>query len=229
MKNLKVTGKDSEWSPKYFGIIVGLFCGLYVISNALNTKIIDFWGVILPAGILTFPLCCIITDLLTEVYGFNRTRQAIWTVLCVTILYAVFMTLALHLPPAGFWQNQAAYEALFTTSFRIAAAGCAAWLVGEFINSYVMSKLKIFQKAKHMGLRFIGSTAIAQFFDTFIYATIAFAGTMPWPVFFTMCLWAWAAKVAYETIALPVSLPVTQWVKRLEGVEHYDKQKISVI
>jgi len=160
---LKTTTHDSEWQPKYFASITGIFCGLYIITSVLVPKMIVIFGLILPAGIITFPLCCIITDLLTEIYGFNRTRQAIWAALTCTILYAIFSQIAIILPSANFWeQNQSGFEAYFSTSWRIAAAGCLAWVVGEFTNSYIMSRLKIFQNAKHMSFRFIGSTIVGQ-------------------------------------------------------------------
>ncbi len=184
---------------------------------------------ILPAGIITFPICCVITDLLTEVYGFNRTRQAIWTAVASTILFAVFTQAAILLTPADFWPNQAAFEAIFDLSWRLAAAGCLAWVAGEFANSYVMSRMKILQNARHMAGRFIGSTVIGQFFDTAVFMTVAFAGTMPWKNFFMMLGAAWAFKIAYEVIALPLSVPITKWVKKLEGVEHFDKQELHIV
>lgn len=227
--NLKITSRDSEWNPKYFGVITGLFCGLYMITAAINVKMIDVYGFILPGGILTFPLCCIITDLLTEVYGFNRTRQAIWTVLACTVLFAVFTQWNIVLKPADFWPHQTALASLFDTTWRLAAAGCLAWLAGEFVNSYVMSRLKIFQNARHMAVRFIGSTAIGQFFDTIVFMTVAFAGTMPWDAFPMIVLTVWGAKVLYEIVALPLSIPVTRWIKRKEGVEHFDRQALHIV
>lgn len=226
---LRTTTHDSEWSPQFFAVIVGVFCSLYMISTALNAKLITIFGVTLPGGILVFPLCCIITDLLTEVYGFNRTRQAIWTVLACTVLFALFNQLAIMLPYPPFWENQQAFETIFATSWRIALAGCLAWVAGEFANTYIMSKMKIVQNAKHMPLRFIASTAVGQFFDSAVFVTIAFLGTMPFESFITMAFSVWLAKIAYETLMLPASIPVTNWVKKLEGVEHFDRQKISLV
>lgn len=227
--HLRITNHDYEWSPKYFAVIVGIFCSLYAITNAINFKMIDVYGLILPAGIITFPLCCIITDILTEVYGFNRTRQAIWTVLAVTILFAVLSSIAVHLPPAGFWPHQEAYALVFSLNWRFAIAGCCAWLVGEFVNSFIMSRMKIFQNARWMGARFIGSTVVGQFFDTIVFMTIAFVGTMGVGAFVWLLLSAWMVKVAYEIVALPVSMPSAWAIKRLEGIEHFDRQKISVV
>ncbi|MBI1327266.1 MAG: queuosine precursor transporter [Alphaproteobacteria bacterium] len=226
---LKITTHDEEWSPKYFAVIVGIFCSLYMICTALNAKLISIFGVTLPGGILTFPLCCIITDLLTEVYGFNRTRQAIWTVLAGTILFAVFNEIAIALPYPSFWQNQAAFETIFSTTWRLALAGCLAWVAGEFANTYIMSKMKIVQNARNMPVRFIASTAAGQFFDSAVFIGVAFLGTMPLQNLVIMGFSVWITKILYETLFLPLSIPVTKWVKNLEGVEHFDRQKISLV
>lgn len=228
-KELRVANHDYEWHPKYYGVIVGLFCGMYVITNAIAGKMVDIHGLIFTAGNLTFPICAILTDMLTEIYGFNRTRQAIWTTLVCTILFATITQLAITLPPASFWPNQDSFAAIFATAPRIAFAGCVAWLVGEFLNSYVMSKMKIFQNAKHISFRFIGSTVVAQLADTLVFALIAFFGTMPIGAFVNMVIIAWVFKVSYEIVVLPLSVPITNKMKRMEGIEHFDRQKISLI
>ena len=226
---LRVTSHDYEWHPKHYGVITGLFCGLYMITMTLTPKLIVLYGFIFPAGIITFPLCCIITDLLTEVYGFNRTRKAVWTVLVCVILFGAFTQLAILLPPADFWPHQEGFKGIFSTSLRLSAAGCLAWVVGELSNSFVLAKMKILQKAKNMPARFIGSTVVGQCLDTLAFCLIAFSGTMPWKDFAILVLSAWGFKVLYEIVALPLSIPVTKWVKQLEGIEHFDRQKVSVI
>jgi uncharacterized integral membrane protein (TIGR00697 family) len=226
---LKTTSHDSEWQPKYFAVVTGLFCGLYMISMATITKMIDVYGMITPAGIIVFPLCAILTDILTEVYGFNRTRQAIWTALACTICFAVFTQIAIMLPAADFWPHQDGFAAIFGTSFRLAVAGCCAWVVGEMVNSYVVSKMKILQNAKHMSVRFIVSTIIGQFLDTTVFFIVAFAGAISLRHFVVAILSTWALKVAYEVCALPISVPVTKRVKKWEGVEHYDRQELHIV
>ena len=226
---MRITNHDYEWHPKYFAVISGLFCAMYMITMAINTKIVDIYGMILPAGIIVFPICCVLTDIMTEIYGFNRTRHAVWTTLVCIVLFAIITQIAIALKPADFWQNQSAFEAIFSTSWRLAAAGCFAWLAGEFSNSFVMSKMKVLQEARMMPARFVASTIVGQFFDTAVLMVVAFAGTMPWSAFCTMLITGWLFKVVYEIIALPVSIPVAAWVKRLEGVEHFDKQKLSII
>lgn len=226
---LKITEHDYEWSPKYFAVITGLFCGLYMASVATSVKLVDFYGLIVPAGIIIFPLCCILTDILTEVYGFNRARQALWTTLACTVAFTIVTGLAAQLPAAAFWDGQEAFAKTFSTTWRIALAGCVAWVGGEFVNSFVVSKMKIMQNAKAMPVRFIASTMVGQFIDTLLFITIAFYGILDMSAFLTMLVTAWALKVGYEIVALPLSVPITNWVKRLEGIEHFDRQKISVV
>jgi uncharacterized integral membrane protein (TIGR00697 family) len=227
---LKITSHDTEWQPKYFAVITGLFCGLYMISGVTTPKMISLpFGMATSAALIVFPLCTIITDILTEVYGFNRARQAIWTVLVCTILFAVFTQIAIALPPAGFWPHQDSYQNIFATSYRISAAGCLAWVVGEFTNSFVVSKMKILQNAALMPVRFIASTVVGQFLDTIVFFVVAFAGIMAWRDLGVAMLSAWLIKVAYEVVALPLSVPITRLVKRWEGVEHFDRQKLEIV
>ncbi len=226
---LKITSHDSEWQPKYFAVITGLFCGLYMITMAIMPKMIDLYGLIMPAGTIVFPLCAILTDILTEIYGFNRARQAVWTALICTILFALFAQLAIVLPTAAFWPHQDAFEILMAQSPRFAVAGCIAWVVGELSNSFVLSRLKILQDAKWMPMRFTVSTAVGQLLDSAVFAGVAFTGTMPPSKVVAIVLSIWAFKVAYEIIALPISIPITKWVKSREGVEHFDQQKLKII
>lgn len=229
MSELRVTNTDAEWSPKHYGPIVGVFCAMYMINQAIVMKMITIGGITITAGIFTFPLCAIITDLLTEVYGFNRARRALWTVVVCTFLYAIFTQLAIALPPASFWPHQEAFTTIFALGPRIAVAGAAAWIVGELTNSYVMSKLKIMQNANHPPIRFIGSTVVGQFFDSLVFFGLAFVGTMPLPQLGLLIFTAWMFKIGYEIIALPLSVPAAKWLKKLEGVEHFDRQKISAV
>lgn len=123
---LTVTHRDDDWNPKYYGVAVGLFCGLYMITMAIVPKLFSLHGFIFSVGIITFPLCCILTDLMTEVYGFNRTRKAIWTVLCCNVLFACFTYIATLIPAADIWPHDDAFKTVFEGSFRVALAGNCA-------------------------------------------------------------------------------------------------------
>jgi uncharacterized integral membrane protein (TIGR00697 family) len=228
--NLKTTHQDGEWNPKYYGVAVGLFCGLYMITMAIVPKLFSLEGFIFSVGIITFPLCCILTDLMTEVYGFNRARRAIWTVLCCNILFAVFTYGATLIPAAAIWPHEDAFDTIFSVSPRLALAGNCAWLAGEFVNSFIVSKMKVQHQARHMGIRFIASTVVGQFLDTLVFYAIAFIGIIPLKELAILVLSGWAFKIIYEIIALPLSVPAANWLKRREGIEHFDdRETLSVI
>lgn len=229
MSELRVTNNDAEWSPKHYAPLVGLFCALYMTTQALASKIADFHGLYVSVAIIIFPLCAIITDLLTEVYGFNRARKALWTVLGCTALQALFTVAAVNIPAAPFWDNQEAYASVFALAPRIALAGGLAWIVGELVNSFIMSKMKLLQNAHGTALRFIGSTVVGQLLDTIVFLGVGFWGVFTPEQLFSMLLVQWGAKVLYEVVALPLTVPLSKWLKRLEGVEHFDRQKISAI
>jgi uncharacterized integral membrane protein (TIGR00697 family) len=223
--SLKTTHHDSDWQPKHYAVLVGLFSGLYVTAAAIGSKVVDLWGLQFPAGLLVFPICCIITDLLSEIYGFNRARKAIYTVLATTILFAVFTQIAIIMPYPIEWENQGAFATIFANTPRIVLAGCLAWVAGELLNSFVISRLKISQKAKHVSVRFIASTAVGQSADSIVFCFVAFIGVMPFDMIIKLIITATLFKIIYEVIALPVSISITNWLKQLEGVEHFDDKQ----
>jgi uncharacterized integral membrane protein (TIGR00697 family) len=226
---MRITTEENEWTPKYLVFFSAVFCGLYMVTIALNTKMIDLFGWYVPAGLLTFPICAIITDILTEVYGFNRARRAIYATLLCAILFALLSNAVIYLPPAPFYEHQQAFQSIFGQTPRIALAGCAAWVVGEIANSVVLAKMKVQQNAKQMSLRFVASTAVGQLLDSTVFCLIAFVGVMPLTAIFWLILGAVAFKVAYEITALPLTLPLTRHIKKLEGVEHFDRGKLELI
>lgn len=226
---LYITHTDTEWQPQYFAIIVGLFCSLYMITLAINTKIITFHGLTMPAGMIVFPLCIVLTDVLTEIYGFNRTRQAIWTAVGSAMLFAMFTRIAIELSPADFWEHQQDFRNVFDLSWRLCVAGAAAWLVGEFSSSYILSRMKLAQNGEYMPARFVVSTMVGQFFDSATFMLVAFIGLMAWHKLAWMTVTTWCVKLVYEIVFLPVSIFITHRIKRLEGVDHFDKQHLRII
>ncbi len=226
---LKVTGRDGEWQPRYLDVIAGVFVMTYLLANVLSPKICQVGWFTFSAGLLTFPLCCIFGDVLTEIYGFNRTRRIIWLGLFCNLFLAGMVSLAVWLPPADSWMGQGAFAQTFAQVPRIVLASVAAYIVSEFINSYVMSKMKLWSGAKGFGWRAIASTVIAQLADTAIFLLIGFFGVIPGRTLLAMILGMWLAKVAYELVFLPVTTLFVRWLKRLEGVEHFDRQKLELL
>lgn len=203
--------------------IAGLFSVVLVLSNTLDTKIFELWGLQLPAGIILFPLSYVFGDILTEVYGFRESRKVIWTGFACLLVAVLSYEIAIALPPAGFWKNQESFAAILGHVPRLALASLCAYLVGEFCNSIVLAKLKVFASGKQMWARFVASTVVGQFFDTGIFILIAFVGVLPNAALPSIFISAWLFKVLWEIIALPVSLPLAAWLKKAEAVDVYDR------
>lgn len=217
---------------KLLPFITGLFVTVLLISNILDVKIFKLWdsGFLgldsfnLPAGVLIFPLGYVFGDMLTEVYGYNTSRKVIWTGFISLFLFIVFSSLSIYLPPAEGWEMQEAYAMILGHIPRIVLGSIAAYFFGEFTNSYVLAKMKVISKGKGMAARFIVSTIFGQLVDTFIFAIIAFAGIMPTDVLISVIITGWLFKVIWELLALPISIPLVKWLKKVENEDHFDKK-----
>ncbi len=202
--------------------ITGLFTATLLIANTLSAKIFDFHGIVLDAGTIVFPLAYIFGDMLTEVYGYKTSRKVIWTGFASLILMLGCYEVARILPPADFWHGQAGFEQIFGAIPRIVLGSIIAYFCGEFVNSYIVAKMKIRQQGKHMGLRFIASTIFGQLIDTFVFMIIAFAGTMAFDELLSIFFSCWLIKTGWEIIALPFTLWLVRKIKHLESVDVYD-------
>lgn len=209
---------------KYFSFITGIFCACLVISNILDTKLFSIGSSVFPAGIILFPIVYVFGDVFTEVYGYNQSRKAIWAGFFSLIILIVSLIIAKHLPPATFWKNQEAFEATLTKVPRIAIASIVAYFSGEFVNSFVISKLKLKQKGEMMALRFVASTVVGQAVDTCVFILIAFTGVIGISDSFILFLSAWTFKVVWEVIALPLSLTIVRRLKKIENEDYFDEQ-----
>lgn len=209
---------------KFLLPVVSVFTATLLISNTLDTKIFNFFGLDLPAGIILFPLAYLAGDILTEVYGFATARKIIWGGFASLVIMVATYEIALWLPPAGFWQGQAALEATLSQVPRIVCASIIAYLCGEFTNSYTVAKMKVLTNGRRMGLRFVMSTVFGQFVDTTVFVLIAFLGTFPAGSLLMITLSAWLVKVAWELIALPFTIPFVKWMKIIEGEDYYDRE-----
>jgi queuosine precursor transporter len=210
-------------SYKYLSVITGLFTAALLISNTLDTKIFMLGSLALPAGIILFPLVYLFGDILTEVYGYAATRKVIWTGFASLLLMVIFYEIGRGLPPAPFWPNQQAFDQVLGHVPRIVAASVAAYFVGEFCNSYVLAKIKVKMKGRAMPLRFILSTVVGQAVDTTVFVIIAFAGVFELDQLISLIISGWAVKVAWEIIALPITIPIVKWLKRTENEDYFDK------
>ena len=204
----------------FAGILFAIFL---LISNILATKIIIVGPWAAPAGVLIFPIAYVINDVIVEVWGYQKARLIIWSGFAVNLLAALFFTLAIVVPAAPFWQNQEAFSTVLGSTPRIIAASLLAYLVGSFLNAFVMSKVKVLMKGKDFSVRAILSTLVGETADSLIFITIAFAGNLSFTVLVGMILTQACIKTVYEIVILPFTIVVVKWVKRVEGIDSFDE------
>ncbi len=216
-------GRQSGGHSTWFLVVVALFIATLIASNIVAVKLIDVSGLILTAAIVIFPLSYIIGDVLTEVYGYRQARRVIWLGFLANLVVVVAIVIAGALPAAGFWKDQLAFDLILGQTPRILAASFAAFLVGEFTNSFVLAKLKIATEGRHLWLRTIGSTLIGQGLDSAIFVAIAFAGILPVDVLVGTMITQWLVKSGYEAAATPLTYLAVGFLKRKDGVDAYDR------
>jgi len=199
-----------------------LFATCLLISNILATKILMIGPWAAPAGVLIFPIAYILNDVITEVWGFGKARLIIWTGFAVNILAVLFFTAGIVIPGAPFWQNQEAFATILGNTPRIVVASLSAYLIGSFLNAFVMSRMKVATKGKGFSGRAIVSTLVGESADSLIFISIAFAGVFPIGVLITMIFTQTMLKTVYEILILPVTIWVVGFVKRIEGIDTFD-------
>lgn len=208
---------------KYLGLISVFFVSVLLISNIASTKIVDLGWFVFDAGTLLFPLSYIFADILTEVYGYRKSRSVIWMGFFMALLMSVILIIVGKLPPASDWGNQAAYEAILGLTPRIVLGSLVAYFFGEFSNSYILAKMKVWTGGKLLWTRTIGSTVVGELVDSVLFIFIAFWGVLP-----TSLLWALiVSNYLFKTIVEVLFTPVTYWVvdflKKKENEDYYDK------
>ncbi len=203
-----------------FVIITAVFVTSLITANIIAVKVLSFGSVVLPAAIFIFPLSYIFGDILTEVYGYRSARRVIWLGFLCNLIFVIFAWIGQILPPAPFWEGQAAYERILGYTPRLLAASFLGYLVGEFANSFIMAKMKIRTRGRWLWSRTISSTVIGQALDTAIFITLAFVGT---PVFTPMLiLYHWLAKIIIEALATPLTYAAVNYLKKKENIDTYD-------
>lgn len=209
----------------WFVALTALFVTALITANIVAVKIVEIGGLQIPAGTVTlFPLSYIFGDVLTEVYGFARARQVIWLGFGCNVIAVGAILITGVLPAADFWQDQAAYDTILGFTWRLLLASFAGYLVGEFINSIVLARLKLLTRGRWLWSRTISSTVLGQFFDTGIFILIAFAGVIPESELLRTFLTAWLVKVAYETLATPLTYAVVGYLKKVDNSDVYDHE-----
>lgn len=208
---------------RYYSFVGIFFVAILLISNTVSAKLVQLGPLTVAGGIIVFPLSYIFGDILTEVYGYRGSRPIIWTGFVAQVLMCLVYTIVQYLPAPAFWQHQAAFEVILGSVPRIVLASIIAYVIGEFSNSYVLSRMKVLMDGRRLWMRTIGSTVVGEGVDSLVFAVIAFAGTLPWSALFTIVLSGYALKVAYEVIATPVTYFIVRRLKQAEGLDVYDR------
>jgi uncharacterized integral membrane protein (TIGR00697 family) len=208
---------------RYFDVAVALFVAALLTANIIAVKLIQIGPLILPAGVVIFPVSYILGDILTEVYGYRHARRAIWLGFFGNLIAVAAIYLAGLLPAPAFWQGQDAYNAILGFTPRLLLASFVAYLFGEFSNSVILAKMKVWSQGRHLWARTIGSTVVGQGLDSLVFILIAFGGLMAGGELAVAVLSQWLFKSAYEVLATPLTYAVVNTLKRVEGVDAYDR------
>ena len=221
----ELKGRDFE----YFDFVMAAFVAILLLSNVLgagkvaNIELPGIGDWPFGAGILFFPLSYVIGDVLTEVYGYARARRCIWAGFAGLLFMAMMSWVVVALPPHESWGGQAAYESVFGQVPRIVFASIVAFWCGEFVNSYVLARMKIWTEGKLLWTRTIGSTVVGQGVDSLLFYPLAFVGVFETETVITLMFTQWVLKVAWEALLTPVTYAVVGWLKRKEGVDVFDR------
>jgi queuosine precursor transporter len=212
-------GEHSPW----FVFVVAVFITCLITANIIAVKVIRVFGFILPAAIIVFPLSYVFGDVLTEVYGYRQARRVIWLGFLCNLLAVIAIWIGQLLPSAPFWDAQQSYERILGYTPRLVAASFLAYLVGEFVNAFVLAKMKIATGGRWLWTRTIGSTLAGQALDSAVFITLAFAGTIPQGALFSAVVTQWLVKSAYEAVVTPFTYWAVAFLKRREGIDVYDR------
>jgi len=223
---------------RFLPLVTAVFVTCLIVSNIIAVKLASFGTLpflgplFLPVAVIIFPVSYIFGDVLTEVYGYARARQVIWIGFACNLLAVLAIGAGGSLPAAPFWNAgayetadaaQRAYEAILGFSPRLLLASFAAYLAGEFLNSFVLAKLKLATSGRWLWVRTISSTLVGQLADSFLFITAAFAGIVPAPALGRLIITQWLFKSAFEAVATPLTYAVVKFLKRTEQVDHYDR------
>jgi queuosine precursor transporter len=215
---------------RYYDFVMAAFVTILLLSNLIgagkvaqvNLPVIGDWP--FGAGILFFPVSYVIGDVLTEVYGYARARRVVWAGFAALAFMAFMSWVVVNLTPAPDWTGQAAYEAVFGATPRIVLASMLAFWAGEFANSFVLARMKLWTAGRHLWSRTIGSTAVGQGVDSLIFYPVAFYGEWSNQLLLTVLVTQYALKVGWEALLTPVTYKAVGWLKRREGIDVYDER-----
>ncbi|PIR68094.1 transporter [Candidatus Nomurabacteria bacterium CG10_big_fil_rev_8_21_14_0_10_35_16] len=207
---------------KYLTAISVFFVSVLLISNVASTKIVDLKWFVFDGGTLLFPLSYIFGDILTEVYGYKKSRGVIWLGFFMALLMSFFFIIVGKLPPASDWGNQDAYNKILGLTPRVVSASLIAYFLGEFSNSFILAKMKIWAKGKMLWMRTIGSTLVGELIDSTVFILIAFVGLLPNSLLLTLIISNYLFKSGVEILFTPITYKIVNFLKREEEEDYYD-------
>lgn len=207
---------------KYYTSIAMLFVGLLLTANIIGAKPLLLGSVILPAGLLLFPITYVLGDILTEVYGFSRSRQVIWGAMLCNLFMSLMCQVAIQLPALSSWEHSDAYTQILGSSSRLMAISVFTYFVGEFMNAYIVAKLKVKMQGRFFWARALCGSWIGEGIETGLFIPLAFYGKMPNEQLFQLAIFYYSFKVLYAMCAMPFAARFVKILKLKENVEVYD-------
>lgn len=214
--------KEKKTVSVLFMLFSILFCVCLITANVLETKQISVGLFNITGGLIVFPISYIINDCVCEVWGYGKARMLIWTGFAMNFLFVTFGALCDLLPAAPYWDNEAGFHAIFGLAPRIAAASFVAFIIGSFVNAYVMSRMKISSGGRNFSARAILSTVYGETADSLIFFPLALGGVVPLRELPILIISQVVLKTLYEILVLPVTIRVVRATKRHEGEDVYD-------
>jgi queuosine precursor transporter len=212
-----------EKQYRWIDLVTAAFVAVLLISNVASTKIVQMGPFSFDGGTILFPLAYIFGDVLTEVYGYRRSRRVIWTGFAWILAAAAIFGIVDLLPAAQGWELQASYHAILGQTPRIVAASLVAYFAGEFSNSYVLARMKLLTKGRWLWARTIGSTLVGEGVDTLLFLSIAFLGVLDTDLLLRVCISNYVFKVGVEALFTPVTYRVVAFLKKAENEDYYDR------
>ena len=214
-------------SRRWLAPITAVFCTVLVISNVSAIKPLSLPGVpfvLMDGGNLLFPISYIFGDVLVEVYGYAQLRRIIWLGFILNIFAAATFSLVALLPPAPGWELQDAFSSILLQTPRVVLGSVVAFWCGSFLNAWVMAKMKVLTRGRHLWMRTIGSTVAGEGIDSLLFTSLAFGGVWPWALVGQVICWNFVLKTGYEILATPLTYFIVRRLKRAERADPFDVQ-----
>jgi len=209
---------------RYYDLVMAAFVTVLLCANLIGPgKVAKIGPITFGAGVLFFPISYIFGDILTEVYGYARARKVVWAGFAAEAFASMMAWVVISFPPAPSWPHQAAYETVFGATWRIVLASLLAFFAGEFCNSYVLAKMKVWTAGRRLYQRTIGSTIAGEAVDSLIFYPVAFMGIWSREQLLTVMVTNYCIKVGWEVLATPVTYRVVSWLKRAEDEDYFDR------